>query len=214
MQAATEKAARIPVDSCAEIRVTDSEAPVPKGALNGAGVSSFVENLYIEHHDLIFRTAFRITGSAMDAEDVLHTVFLRLLRKAPDLEFLAPPRADGRPQVTRAYLHRAAVNAALDVLRKRHRTTDLESLQSVLEDTQPGQENRQHSLELSDWLRSALGRLSPKAAEIFVLRFVEGYSNAEISRMLGASRSVVAVILFRIRGRLKKEIELFLGGTS
>jgi regulator of sirC expression with transglutaminase-like and TPR domain len=33
------------------------------------------------YHALVFRTAYRITGNAADAEDVLQTIFLRLLRR-------------------------------------------------------------------------------------------------------------------------------------
>ncbi len=40
-----------------------------------------LEKLFHEHNALIFRTAYRVTGSAEDAEDVLQTVFLRLARR-------------------------------------------------------------------------------------------------------------------------------------
>jgi len=36
-----------------------------------------------------------------------------------------------------------------------------------------------------------------------ILRYVHGYSDAEIARMLGASRGTVAVTLFRARARLR-----------
>src|SRR6266498_2708990 len=39
-----------------------------------------LETLFQSHHDRVFRSAYRITGSAADAEDVLQTVFLRLVR--------------------------------------------------------------------------------------------------------------------------------------
>ena len=37
--------------------------------------------IFEAHHGMIFRTAYRITGNAADAEDVLQTIFLRLLRQ-------------------------------------------------------------------------------------------------------------------------------------
>src|SRR5215813_6492041 len=40
-----------------------------------------LESLFRQHHDRVFRAAYRITGSVMDAEDVLQTVFLRLSRR-------------------------------------------------------------------------------------------------------------------------------------
>jgi RNA polymerase sigma factor (sigma-70 family) len=53
--------------------------------------------------------------------------------------------------------------------------------------------------------------LNPRAAEIFILKHVEGYDNAEIAQMLGTSRGTVAVLLFRARARLKKSIRRRLG---
>ena len=61
--------------------------------------SQGVEALFREHHDQVFRAAYRVTGSAVDAEDVLQTVFLRLVRRkekldlspSPEATFTAPP---------------------------------------------------------------------------------------------------------------------------
>src|SRR5437899_11530041 len=71
------------------------------------------ELLFREHHDQVFRTAYRVTGSAADAEDVLQTVFLRLVRRKEELDLSPSPGS---------YLHRAAVNASLDLLRSRTRS--------------------------------------------------------------------------------------------
>src|SRR5262245_2071476 len=40
-----------------------------------------LETVFRRHHEAVFRAAYRITGDAMDAEDVLQTVFTRLLRR-------------------------------------------------------------------------------------------------------------------------------------
>src|SRR5947207_4140877 len=71
-----------------------------------------LEMLFRAHHDRVFRTAHRITGSPADAEDVLQTVFLRLAKgqEAYDLSNNAG-----------AYLARAAINASLDLMRSRIR---------------------------------------------------------------------------------------------
>ena len=46
-----------------------------------ATVPSALEDLFREHNGAVYRAAYRITGNAMDAEDVLQTVFMRLLRR-------------------------------------------------------------------------------------------------------------------------------------
>ena len=42
--------------------------------------------LYEEHARQVLAAAFRVTGSRQDAEDVLQTVFLRLMRRWNQLE--------------------------------------------------------------------------------------------------------------------------------
>src|SRR3954470_18447341 len=71
-------------------------------------LSDQLSQLFADHHRRILVAAYRITGSMADAEDVVQTVFLRLGRD----EGLPPKNA-------RSYLYRAAINGALDLLRRR-----------------------------------------------------------------------------------------------
>ena len=166
-----------------------------------------LEAIFREHHGSVFRAAYRITGNAADAEDVLQTVFMRLLRRdeQPDLSNSAG-----------SYLHRAAVNAALDMLRrrKRARAVDLDDVSDQLVDTANQPERNRGNRELSRRLREALTHLSPRQAEIFTLRYLEGLGNLEIARMLGSSQTSIAVILHRARHRLQKELGSLQGELS
>ena len=67
-----------------------------------------LETLFRDHHDRVFRAAHRITGSPADAEDVLQTVFLRLVKSEGAYDLSDNPAA---------YLSRAAINASLDLMR-------------------------------------------------------------------------------------------------
>ena len=165
-----------------------------------------LEAVFIEHQRRIFRAAYRITGSAADAEDVLQTVFLRLARKAGGV-----PPVDNLS----SYLYRSAVNAALDVLRDRKEKPGigLDMLDEIANQGRPDAPDRQHEAsELRSWLRRAMGRLSPQAAEVFALRYLEGHGNRDIARMLGVSRIAVAVMLHRTRKRLRDELRTWTGG--
>ncbi len=166
---------------------------------------ALLERVFAEHHDRVFRTAYRVTGNTSDAEDVLQTVFLRLLRQEWQ------PGSVGSVEL---YLHRAAVNAALDVLRVRRdsKFTPLVDLEPVLADAAGLRPDRQHSAsELRAALRRALSEIAPKAAEMFALRYFEGYDNPEIARMLGTSIGNVAVTLHRTRGQLQNAMRAHLG---
>lgn len=166
-----------------------------------------LEELFQQHHETVFRTAWRVTGNADDAEDVLQTVFLRLLRR-DDAPPLTPPLG--------GYLHRAAVNAALDVVRKRQRRGDaaLDGMEEVFPDpSQPGPERREDSRRLARDLRRALADLSPDHAEIFALRYFEGYANKDIAELTGATANSIAVTLHRVRNKLQDELAAYRGGS-
>lgn len=181
-----------------------AHAPPPQPGPPGATVGELFE----QHHSRILRTAYRITGNSTDAEDVLQTVFVRLVRREEDVDLSAGAVS---------YLHRAAVNAALDLLRarKRARAVDLDEVAPDLAQApEAGPEGDRRRRELAGWLRSKVAALSPRAAEIFSLRYFEGHGNREIAEMLGTSQTAVAVILHRTRHRLGRELEPLLGGTT
>jgi RNA polymerase sigma-70 factor (ECF subfamily) len=172
------------------LRSATAEETIP-GLIDG------VERLFRAYHGLVFRVAYRITGNATDAEDVLQTVFLRLVGR----DGSAAPLEN-----CENYLRRAAINAALDVVRARRASET-----APLTDSQLGRGELARG-ELRDCLRRSLATLNPQAAEIFALRFFEGHSNPEIARMLRVSQVRVAVTVHRARRQLQKEIRSYMGG--
>ena len=155
------------------------------------------ERVFREHHALVFRTAYRITGNAADAEDVSQTVFLRLFRRKPHGNVL---------ENEESYLRRAAINAALDVIRARQSDRSVELVDL------PAEPAHDDPRELRQALGRALAQLKPRPAEIFTLRFLEGFSNPQIARMLGISQVLVAVIVHRTRQQLRRELGAYIGG--
>ena len=167
-----------------------------------------LESIFRDHHAMVFRAAYRVTGSASDAEDVLQTVFLRMLKRDPEAQ----------PVVSiSSFLHRAAVNAAVDLVRSRQniRNIPLDEFEPVLaESSHRGPDRALASGEIRDWLRVALARLNPRIAEMFALRFFEGKENPEIAQLLNTTPGTVAVTLSRTRDRLEKEYRAYQGGVA
>jgi len=163
-------------------------------------VTHDLSQLFGEHHRRVLRAAYRITGSMPDAEDVTQAVFLRLAN------------ANGPVTNAGSYLYRAAINGALDLLRRR-KTASTEPLEyaagiaSTGRDSSP--EMRASSRQLGDQLRLAIGELSPRTAEMFTLRYLEELGNREIAALMGTSQAVVAVTLHHARSRLKKRLTEF-----
>ncbi|HEY2467113.1 MAG TPA: RNA polymerase sigma factor [Terracidiphilus sp.] len=158
-----------------------------------------LSDLFAAHHRRVLMAAYRITGSMADAEDVAQSVFLRLAG------------GDREPVMSNegSYLYRAAINGALDLLRKRAATKSepldaAGDLASHAFGSRPDAEVS--SRELLQWLRKALAELSPRAAEMFTLRYVEELDNREIATMMQTSQAVVAVTLHQARSRLKKQL--------
>ena len=146
--------------------------------------------LYEQHYEAVFRAALRVTGSPADAEDILQTVFLRVLR--------GEHNAAGRPA---AYFRRAAVNAAVDLLRRR-----AVHAETVYDDGAP-HAAMEPALLLKEQLRRAIAKLDSDDAALFLLRHVEGLSNQELADEFRLEKNNVAVRLHRIRMRLQADLE-------
>ncbi len=154
-----------------------------------------LEHLFWAHQERVLRAAYRITGNMADAEDVAQTVFIRLA---------ASPNQN--IEKAESYLYRAAINGALDLVRRRKSELALDdAAEAILSSPENSPERQVSSRELGEWLRNALAKVAPTAAEMFVLRYVEGRDNREIAKMLGTSRAVVAVRLHQVRAKLKQQ---------
>ena len=147
------------------------------------------EQLFREHSQLLYRTAYSLLDNPADAEDVLQTIFLRLLRNG------LPP---GFQKNVKGYLYRAAVNGSLDTIRARKRHEHTGDIQPVERAETDSVEERHRRLA------EALAELDPEAAEILVLKYVHSYKDADIAKVIGTSRGAIAMRLLRSRSRLKK----------
>ena len=155
-----------------------------------------LDRMFREYHQLIYRTAYGVTGSREDAQDIVQTIFLRLLRQEFQHDLKTNPKA---------YLYRAAVNLSLTTIQKRQRHVQIEATEHIEKiATDPSESDSAEDLHRR--LYAAIAELDPDVAHTLVLRYVHRYSIAEIAKLLGKSRSAVAVGLFRSRVRLKQLI--------
>jgi RNA polymerase sigma-70 factor (ECF subfamily) len=176
-------------------------------------LADFVE-LYERHYAAVFRAALRVTGNPADAQDVLQTVFLRVLSRSDDdqerRQGVPGDREERRQGVPgdreawrwpAAYFRRAAVNAAVDLLRRRavHAET--------LYDDRAPHAAVETPLLLKEQLRRAVATLESDDATLFLLRHVEGLSIEELADVFRLQKNNVTVRLHRIRLRLQAEME-------
>lgn len=145
--------------------------------------------LFTEYGDLVYRAAFRLTGSRADAEDVTQELFVRLpgaLRGFTGAAVNFP-----------GWIRRVAVRQALMQLRggRRRREVSVEGIGALMAPVD-------RSLERMT-LDAALERLSDDHRTVFLLKEVEGYDHAEIAELLGISTANSEVRLHRARRQLR-----------
>ena len=188
MQLATGENPVSPTPQSAPSHVLASHGP-------GAWEPLTLETAFDAHHDLIFRVAYRMTGNAHDAEDVLQTVFLRLA--ARDASSAGIENAE-------SYLRRAAVHASLNLLELRSRKDiPLDGVAGAIRGWHLVRRSARPSRSAPSRDRDGSTGVRRKCS---LLRFIEGHSNPEIAEMYGVSALVVAVTLHRARKQLQKDI--------
>lgn len=160
-------------------------------------------NLY-EHERFLWSLCYRMTGSAVDADDLVQDTFARALERPPrDLE--AP---------LRPWLMRVAVNLARDALRRRKRTPyqgpwlpePVETGEDVVAAIEPRvAEGRYDLLEsVSFAFLLALEALNPKQRAVLLLRDVFDYSVRETAEAIGASEDNVKQLHHRARRAMEE----------
>jgi len=165
------------------------------------GDADAFEALVAAHSRSVYRICHRIVGDAAAAEDAVQETFLRAYR------FLA--RFDDRAEFS-TWLHRIAVNAAIDELRRRRRhrlevapAAEAPGLEEVLASAEPAPDRRALATELGRATATALAGLTPVERAAFVLRHYEGRSIAEISATLGKRENATKQSIFRAVRKLR-----------
>ncbi|MCX6549693.1 MAG: RNA polymerase sigma factor [Acidobacteria bacterium] len=153
------------------------------------------EELYARHSSRLYSVAYRITGSAADAEDLLQEIFLQVYRR---LDSYRGEAALG------TWLHRLAVNACLDHVRskqgRRQQATDyLEDLEH-LEPVAPGSWRPWPDARAPE---RAVAQLPPSYRQAFLLHDVEGLEHHEVSDMLGIAVGTSKSLVHKARLRLR-----------
>ena len=152
-----------------------------------------LERVYREYAPLVYRTAWGVLGAREDAEDVLQTIFMRLLRRDSQPDLRLNPKA---------YFYKAALAASLDVLKARRRRPVLVADLDRLEIATPAHGGT-FDEALYQRLYDAISQLSADAAAVVLLRYMQNKSVTEIAQELGLSRTAVGVRLFRSRAKLR-----------
>ena len=155
-----------------------------------------VDYLVETYGDLIFRLAFTYLKSAHDAEDIVQSVFLKLLAKTPSFNDVAHEKA---------WVIRVTANLCKDALRMRSRRAIPVDAVGDLQDERP-QASHGPLSEMSPVTEAVLS-LPDKYREAVFLFYYEGYSTHEIGQILGCSDETVRTRLSRARKKIRQYLE-------
>lgn len=173
------------------------------------GGDSEAFRLLVERHSRsVYKVAFRITGRAEDAEDVVQETFLKAYRQLDRFEERAS---------FGTWLHRIAWNCSVDLLRsrpKREQAEEAETLDQLGSISQasagaPSPERLMASVQVSDRVKEAMGRLSALERAAFVMRHYEGRTIDEISKALAIRENAAKHSIFRAVRKMRVALEPF-----
>lgn len=142
-----------------------------------------VQALYTAHHGWLLGLLRRRLDCPHGAADMAHDTFVRVLLKPEVLPGLREPRA---------YLTTIARGLLHDHWRRRSlEQAWLDTLAALPEDVMPGPEEALAIRDTLQQLDDLLGRLAPKAREVFVLSQLQGLGYAQIAAQVGVSERSV-----------------------
>ena len=165
------------------------------------------------HYPAVFRLAFRITGSAEDAEEVAQEAFLRAYTKLAEFRQAA---------AFSTWIHRIAMNTALNLVERRardpHRLAEPIVTAGEAAPTEPADhhygtpERALLDREAVALRQAAMAALTPMERTAFTLRHMEELPIPEIAAALHVPANSAKQAVFRAVTKLRRSLAPLAGG--
>ena len=166
-----------------------------------AGDEAAFAELYEHYYTPIFRFVLKKVSDTELAEDLTQTVFMKAWRADQAL-------AKNHPSPL-AYLYTVARNLVTDYYRKQKTVSledsgdeDFDVLQSIPSE-EPTPQEQLEGQQTQAFVKELLQTIKPEYREVINLKFIKGYSNAEVAERLGKTEMNVRQIQVRALRKLK-----------
>ncbi len=146
-----------------------------------------ISKAYDNYGVSLFRLAMMYMGNKSDAEDAVHDVFVRYMMRMPQFKDETHEKA---------WFMRVCINVCKDKLKSF-------AMKSVPIDDVLNYVSTDNDISMFEHLMG----LSEEYRVVVHLKYVEGYSISEISKILSVTESTVKLRLFRAREQLKRNME-------
>lgn len=147
----------------------------------------------LPYYRCMYRVAASVTGSEVEAADIVQDAILRLYEKRNQLKDIVD---------IKSYCLYVVRNACINIMRSRKEHVATEDIADV-----SSTEDIHNALEWRDitgMVGKTMNRLPANQRKVFKLSAFGGFSNAEISDMLGITQGNVRVLLSRARNKIKE----------
>lgn len=153
--------------------------------------------LYEHFSGQMFAVCLRYSGSAEDAQDVLHEGFLKIFEKIRQFKFKGS---------FEGWVRKIMVNTALEKFRNQYKVISIQ--ENAFEYDSRGSEDITDNLTAKELL-VLIQDLSPQYRMVFNLYAIEGYSHKEISDLLNISEGTSKSNLSRARIILQDKVKKY-----
>ena len=167
-----------------------------------AGKTATYAKLVDKYQGYVYSVVLRILKNREEAEEAAQDVFVKAFRRLHSYNRMAK---------FSTWLYRIAYNTAIDYSRKKKHDTasidDDESFLSIPDKNSRGQFEQLQAVQRSYYINQMVNQLPEKEGILVTLFYLKENSVEEIAKITNLSVSNVKVKLFRIRKRLKKDLE-------
>jgi RNA polymerase sigma-70 factor (ECF subfamily) len=142
--------------------------------MDSADDKSKFERVYQSYKGLMFYTANRILNNPQDAEDAVHTAFVKIAENISKIQEAVCPK-------TKVFVVTIVENTAIDLYRKKKRLNII--------DFPEGLPEAPVDLDGGTMLAACMARLPVRYRQVLLLKYSYGFSNKELAKLLGVTEA-------------------------
>ena len=154
-----------------------------------------IRQLYEIYYPKIYNYAFMQMGDVQAAEDLASDVMLKMIESIQSYKFRGLPFG--------AWVFRIARNRLIDLHRRRKRRGEVDLSETLTTALANPQVLAERALERGQ-LQVALKHLTDEQRQVIVLKFIEGFDNRSVGRIMGRSEGAIKSLQHRALGALKR----------
>jgi RNA polymerase sigma-70 factor (ECF subfamily) len=154
-----------------------------------------LRQLYETYYPKIYNYAFLQMGDVPAAEDLASDVMLKMIESIQTYKFRGLPFG--------AWVFRIARNRLIDLHRRRKRRGEVDLSETLTTALANPQVLAERALERGQ-LQVAMKHLTDEQRQVITLKFIEGFDNRSVGKIMGRSEGAVKSLQHRALGALRR----------